>query len=122
SPDVQSALSLIEQEHVTATARGPGLVIRWMESAWLADRQLSSLKLLQVGGQRFQPEHARLVRPALGCALQQVFGMAEGLLNYTRLDDPEDIMVGTQGRPMLAQDEVRVVDENDSEVAKGAPR
>ena len=117
----ESALSLIEAERVTVTALVPAIAIRWMESPGLGDRDLSSLKVLQVGGQRFQPEHARLVRPRLGCTLQQVFGMAEGLLNYTRLDDPEDIMVGTQGRPMLAQDEVRVVDENDREVAEGAP-
>lgn len=45
--------------------------------------------------------------------------MAEGLLNYTRLDDPEDVIVGTQGRPMLAHDEVRVVDEYDRDVAEG---
>ena len=117
----ESALSLIEAERVTVTALVPAIAIRWMESPALGDRDVSSLKVLQVGGQRFQPEHARLVRSRLGCTVQQVFGMAEGLLNYTRLDDPEDIMVGTQGRPMLAQDEVRVVDENDREVAKGAP-
>jgi 2,3-dihydroxybenzoate-AMP ligase len=121
SLDAESALSLIEAERVTVTALVPAIAIRWMESPGLGDRDVSSLKVLQVGGQRFQPEHARLVRSRLGCTLQQVFGMAEGLLNYTRLDDPEDVMVGTQGRPMLAQDEVRVVDENDREVAKGAP-
>ena len=121
SLDAESALSLIEAERVTVTALVPAIAIRWMESPGLANRDLSSLKLLQVGGQRFQPEHARLVRPRLGCTLQQVFGMAEGLLNYTRLDDPEDVIVGTQGRPMLAQDEVRVVDENDRDVAEGVP-
>jgi 2,3-dihydroxybenzoate---[aryl-carrier protein] ligase len=121
SVDAQSALSLIEAERVTATALVPAIAIRWMESPGLADRDLSSLKLVQVGGQRFQPEHARLVRPRLGCTLQQVFGMAEGLLNYTRLDDREEVIVGTQGRPMLAQDEVRIVDENDRDVAEGVP-
>jgi 2,3-dihydroxybenzoate-AMP ligase len=119
SLDAQSALSLIEAERVTVTALVPAIAIRWMESPGLADHDLSSLKVLQVGGQRFQPEHARLVRRQLGCTLQQVFGMAEGLLNYTRLDDPEDVIVGTQGRPMLAQDEVRVVDDNDRDVADG---
>ena len=119
SVDAQSALSLIEAERVTATALVPAIAIRWMESPGLAYRDLSSLTLVQVGGQRFQPEHARLVRPRLGCTLQQVFGMAEGLLNYTRLDDPEDVIVGTQGRPMLAQDEVRIVDEKDRDVAEG---
>jgi len=119
SLDAQSALSLIEAERVTVTALVPAIAIRWMESPGLADHDLSSLKVLQVGGQRFQSEHARLVRRQLGCTLQQVFGMAEGLLNYTRLDDPEDVIVGTQGRPMLAQDEVRVVDDNDRDVADG---
>jgi 2,3-dihydroxybenzoate---[aryl-carrier protein] ligase len=121
SLDAQVALSLIQAERVTATALVPAIAIRWMESPGLADRDLSSLKLLQVGGQRFQPEHARLVRPQLGCTLQQVFGMAEGLLNYTRLDDPEEVIVGTQGRPMLSQDEVRIVDDNDRDVADGVP-
>ena len=121
SPDAQRALALVETERVTATALVPAIAIRWMESPGLADRDLSSLKLLQVGGQRFQAEHARLVRVRLGCTLQQVYGMAEGLLNYTRPDDPEDVIVGTQGRPMLAQDEVRVVDENDRDVAEGVP-
>ena len=119
SLDAASALSLIEAERVTVTALVPAIAIRWMESPGLADHDLSSLKVLQVGGQRFQPEHARLVQPQLGCTLQQVFGMAEGLLNYTRLDDPEDVIVGTQGRPMLTQDEVRVVDDNDRDVADG---
>jgi len=119
SLDAPVALSLIETERVTATALVPAIAIRWMESPGLADRDLSSLKLLQVGGQRFQPEHARLVRPQLGCTLQQVFGMAEGLLNYTRLDDPDEVIIGTQGRPMLSQDEVRIVDDNDRDVADG---
>jgi 2,3-dihydroxybenzoate-AMP ligase len=119
SADAATALSLVERERVTATALVPALAIRWMESPHLGDHDLSSLTLLQVGGQRFQPEHAKLVRPVLGCALQQVFGMAEGLLNYTRLDDPEEVVLHTQGRPMLSQDEVRIVDHDDRDVPAG---
>jgi mycobactin salicyl-AMP ligase len=52
--------------------------------------------------------------------LQQVFGMAEGLLNYTRLGDAPEIVDHTQGRPLSAHDEVRVVDEAGDEVAHGA--
>ena len=43
----------------------------------------------------WRDELARKVRPVLGARLQQVFGMAEGLLNYTRLDDPDDVVCGT---------------------------
>ena len=66
--------------------------------------------MLQVGGARLADEMARQVRPVLGATLQQVFGMAEGLLNYTRLDDPDEVICATQGRPLSAGDEVRIVD------------
>ena len=45
--------------------------------------------------------------------------MAEGLVNYTRLDDPEDLIVACQGRPISPDDEVRVVDDHDQPVAEG---
>ena len=68
--------------------------------------------MLQVGGAKFSEEAARRVRPPSGCPLQQVFGMAEGLVNYTRLDDPEETVVTTQGRPISPDDEIRVVDDD----------
>ena len=75
-----------------------------------ADRSaLASLEVLQVGGARLNPEVAKDVGSRLGCTLQQVFGMAEGLLNYTRLDDPEDVIVHTQGRKISELDEIRIV-------------
>jgi non-ribosomal peptide synthetase component E (peptide arylation enzyme) len=57
----------------------------------------------------------------LGATLQQVFGMAEGLLNYTRLDDPDEVICSTQGRPLSPGDEVRIVDEADHDVPDGEP-
>jgi 2,3-dihydroxybenzoate-AMP ligase len=72
-----------------------------------------------VGGARIADELARRVRPVLGATLQQVFGMAEGLLNYTRLDDPEQVICGTQGRPLSPDDEVRLVDELGRDVPDG---
>ena len=47
--------------------------------------------------------------------------MAEGLLNYTRLDDADDVVCTTQGRPMCPDDEVRLVDELDQDVPDGEP-
>ncbi|NEE24836.1 AMP-binding protein, partial [Streptomyces sp. SID7982] len=72
----------------------------WTEAAPGTAHDLSSLDVLLVGGAKFSEEAARRVRPALGCTLQQVFGMAEGLVNYTRLDDPVETIVTTQGRPI----------------------
>lgn len=45
--------------------------------------------------------------------------MAEGLVNYTRLDDPEDTIVHTQGRPMSPFDEIKIVDEKGRELGPG---
>ncbi|MGW6985070.1 (2,3-dihydroxybenzoyl)adenylate synthase [Streptomyces sp. NPDC054932] len=116
-PDV--AFPLIESEGVTITGLVPPLALLWTEAAARTDRDLSSLDVLLVGGAKFSEEAARRVRPGLGCTLQQVFGMAEGLVNYTRLDDPEETVVTTQGRPISPDDEIRIVDDEDREVLPG---
>ena len=118
-PNPAAAFPIIQRERVTATALVPTLALRWLDAPERAQHDLSSLRLLQVGGARLAPEAARRVRPKLGCTLQQVFGMAEGLLNYTRLDDPEAVIVETQGRPMSPADETLVIDEEGRPVAPG---
>ena len=82
-------------------------------------RVRSHWRLLQVGGSRLADELARLVEPSLGCRLQQVFGMAEGLLNFTRLADPPQVVWSTQGRPASEHDEIRILDGAGSPVADG---
>lgn len=120
SPDPQQAFAAMHAEGVTVTAAVPAVAQRWMDAVQSGDVQPPpSLQVLQVGGARLPPEVARRVRPELGCALQQVFGMAEGLLSYTRLDDPEDVVVETQGRPMSDADEIRVVGPDDEPVPAG---
>ncbi|HDR4948814.1 TPA: (2,3-dihydroxybenzoyl)adenylate synthase [Bacillus cereus] len=113
------AFSLIEKERVTITALVPPLALVWLDAKASRTNDLSSLEVIQVGGAKFSAEVAKRVRPTFGCTLQQVFGMAEGLVNYTRLDDPEEIIIHTQGRPMSEFDEIRVVDEDDNDVEPG---
>ncbi|MFD9441138.1 AMP-binding protein [Streptomyces sp. NPDC060006] len=72
-----------------------------------------------MGGARLAPEVARRAEPVLGGTLQQVFGMAEGLLNHTRPDDPAEIKIETQGRPMCPDDEILVADASDEPVRPG---
>ncbi|WP_020667604.1 (2,3-dihydroxybenzoyl)adenylate synthase [Amycolatopsis nigrescens] len=117
SPDV--AFPLIEAERVTMTGVVPPVALTWMASSARQRHDLSSLRLLQVGGAKFAAEAARRVRGELGCELQQVFGMAEGLVNYTRRDDPEDVVHSSQGSPISPADEIRVVGEDGTEVAPG---
>ncbi|MFU0504816.1 (2,3-dihydroxybenzoyl)adenylate synthase [Pseudaminobacter sp. NGMCC 1.201702] len=118
SPSPETAFPLIEREKVTITGLVPPLALLWLQAAPNSKYDLSSLQVLQVGGAKFMPEAARRVRPVLGCTLQQVFGMAEGLVNYTRLDDPEEIIVETQGRPISPDDEILIVDDEGNPVAE----
>ena len=120
SPDV--CFPLIAQEGVTITGLVPPLALLWAQSAPASKHDLSSLKVLLVGGAKLTPEAARRVQDALpACRLQQVFGMAEGLVNYTRLDDPEEVITTTQGRPISPDDEIRIVDEAGTPVPPGTP-
>jgi salicylate---CoA ligase len=119
SPEPVRAFKTIASEGVTHTAVVPAVAQSWLDECSGGDWDLSSLRVLQVGGARLADEVARKVGPVLGCTLQQVFGMAEGLLNYTRLDDPEEVIVSTQGRPMCPDDEVLVVDPLDRPVPPG---
>ncbi|GAB3691939.1 (2,3-dihydroxybenzoyl)adenylate synthase [Saccharopolyspora tripterygii] len=118
-PSPDEVFPLVERERVTLTAAVPPLALLWLDAAADGEHDLSSLEVLQVGGAKCSEEVARRVRPTLGATLQQVFGMAEGLVNYTRLDDPEDVIVTTQGRPISPDDEVLVVDDEDVPVPAG---
>lgn len=120
SPEPLSCFALIARHAVTMAALVPSAVAMWLEAAPPQAGALASLELVQVGGASFAEALARRVPEVLGCRLQQVFGMAEGLVNYTRLDDPDDIIFTTQGRPISPDDETQVVDEAGTPVADGA--
>lgn len=109
-PSPEAAFAAIARHGVTVTALVPALAKLWAQACDWEPVTPKTLRLLQVGGAKLEPEDARLVRGALTPGLQQVFGMAEGLLNYTRPDDPPELTEHTQGRPMSAADELRVVD------------
>jgi 2,3-dihydroxybenzoate-AMP ligase len=81
---------------------------------------LSSVRIIQSGGQRMQPE-VRLKTHQLipSSFVQENFGMSEGMLFFVRLDDPQEVKLETCGRPICEDDEVRLVDDEGREVAPG---
>lgn len=120
APAPSVAWQMVERAGVTMTGLVPPLARLWTETAENGtDADLSTLDVIQVGGARCPDELARRIGPALGVTLQQVFGMAEGLVCYTRLDDPIDVVTATQGRPMSDHDELRLVDEDGAVVTDG---
>ena len=119
APDV--AFALIERHRVTHVALVPPLAHVWAASPLIAAHDLSSLQVLQVGGAKLGTSAAERLIEVFGDTLQQVFGMAEGLVCYTRAGDPREVVVGTQGRPVSPADEVLVVDDDDHPVPPGEP-
>ncbi|MCL3998295.1 AMP-binding protein [Streptomyces lavenduligriseus] len=117
--DPGAALDLIDREGVTHTTLVPALITQWLSEAGRRGRGPTSLRVLQAGGARLEPAPAAEAHKLLGCTVQQCYGMSEGLLTYTALDDPDDVIAHTQGRPASPGDEIRIVAEDGTEVAPG---
>ncbi len=114
----ETAFALIAKHRVTITALVPPLALAWLTAIKQNQQDLSSLQVVQVGGAKLSAEVAKQILQAFPGRLQQVFGMAEGLVNYTRLNDADHVVVHTQGRPMSPADEIRIVDEDDRELPR----
>jgi 2,3-dihydroxybenzoate---[aryl-carrier protein] ligase len=111
---------LIERHRVTHIAVVPALLIRLINDPVIEKFDLSSLRVIQSGGQRLQPEVRRRTKELIpSVTVQENFGMAEGMLMFVRFDDPEEVRMETVGRPVSPDDEVRLVDDDDKEVAPG---
>lgn len=121
-PSPDSCFPLISRYNITLAALVPPALSVWLEAVKLAGNAsaLASLTLLQVGGARLEASLASRIPVELGCQLQQVFGMAEGLVNYTRLDDDEQHIFTTQGRPISEDDEVWVADAEGNPLPHGS--
>src|SRR6267154_2560529 len=99
--------ALIEKHRVTHLKVVPALLIRLLNDPAVKKYDLSSLRYIQSGGQRLQPEVRLLSRKLIPSAfVQENFGMSEGLIMFVRIDDPEDVRLETVGRPVSPDGEV----------------
>ncbi|MGC5032736.1 (2,3-dihydroxybenzoyl)adenylate synthase [Micromonospora sp. DT229] len=120
SPAPETALGLIERERVTATAVVPAIAQSWLNHQEADPRHdLRSVRFLLVGGARLPDQVAERMVPTLTRNLQQGYGMAEGLVCLTRIGDPDAVTTRTQGRPICADDEIMLVDEDGRRVLPG---
>jgi len=120
SPRADDVLPLIESERITHLGLVPALLIRYINTPGVTGRDLSSVRVINTGGQKLQPEvkrRAEIVFP--NARVQEVFGMAEGLLMFVRLDDSEEVRFETAGRPVCDDDEILIVDEDRNPVPDG---
>lgn len=112
--------ALIEKYGVTHLKVVPALLIRLINDPAIANADLRSVLQIQSGGQRMQPEVRVRTRKLFPNAfVQENFGMSEGLLMFVRPDDPEEVLLETCGRPVCADDEVRLIDDDGQEVPDG---
>ncbi|WP_322013644.1 (2,3-dihydroxybenzoyl)adenylate synthase [Paraburkholderia sp. J12] len=112
--------ALIEKHRVTHLKVVPALLIRLINEPTIGHYDLTSLRQIQSGGQRMQPEVRLRTRELIPSAfVQENFGMSEGLLMFVRANDPEDVLLETCGRPVCADDEVRLLDDEGREVPPG---
>ncbi|MEU5904150.1 AMP-binding protein [Micromonospora sp. NPDC047467] len=118
SPSPDEVFPLMVQERVTLTTVMPAVLSLWAETSAMFDVDLSEL-VIEVGGAVLHPDLARAVRPALGATLTHWFGMAEGVLCFTRPGDGDEAAATTQGTPMCVDDELLIVDEAGEPVAPG---
>src|SRR2546428_2901295 len=111
---------LIEKHRVTHIKVVPALLIRLINDPSIGKYDLSSVKIIQSGGQRMQPEVRLKTHEMIPSSfVQENFGMSEGMLFFVRLDDPQEVKLETCGRPICVDDEVRLVDDEGREVAPG---
>jgi non-ribosomal peptide synthetase component E (peptide arylation enzyme) len=111
---------LIERHRVTHVAAVPALYIRWLADPASREHDLASVRLLQSGGQRLQPEVRRQLAETFPNAfVQENFGMSEGTLFFVRRTDPEPVRMETVGTPVSPDDEVRLTDEEGRDVPEG---
>jgi len=112
--DPELMLRLFEEESGTILLSVPTMLIRMLDAPAAVDRELSSWRLVALGGAPVPPElvrHAELrgLKVAIG------FGQTEAspYLTHTLPDDPHPDWVSTVGRP-LPQTEIKIIDPDTS--------
>ena len=97
NPSPVGMMELIDKYRVTHCVAVPTMIVGILNHPKRSQYDLSSLEVILTGGSKLNPEVALRIRPELGCDVQQVLGMAEGPLYWTRRDDPEEVKLNTQG-------------------------
>ncbi|RJY10286.1 AMP-binding protein [Aurantiacibacter aquimixticola] len=101
--DPNAALDLIEREKVSWSICVPTMAVAMVAAQKAKPRDLSSLKLLGMGGAMVAPDLARAVEKVLGAQAMVAYGQTESspLITSGRPSDSFEDMTGTIGQPAL---------------------
>lgn len=117
SPD--EVFPLISSAKVTTITAVPSAVNLWMDALDWYPVDLSSLESIHVGGARFTAKDAKRLSAAFSCAVQQSYGMTEGILTLTSPEAPEEIAFTTQGFPLSENDRPLIIGQDGQPCADG---
>jgi 2,3-dihydroxybenzoate-AMP ligase len=119
--DADTVFGLVERHRATVIPAAVPLITQWLHAGVERRFDLASLRVVQNGGARLAPELRQRVRAQWRCTPQEIYGTAEGLINMTRLDDPDELLLESSGAPVSEADEIRVVDDQGRDVPDGEP-
>ena len=109
--DPGAALDLVERERIGWTICVPTMAVAMVAAQKARPRDLSSLRIIGMGGAMVAPDLARGVRDALGADVLVAYGQTESspLITSGRPDDDFEDIVTSIGQPALGC-EVAIVD------------
>jgi fatty-acyl-CoA synthase len=109
--DADAMLDLVEQHSATVTLVVPTMLIRLLEAQRLRPRDISSWRLITLGGAPVPADLARRAERELGVEVAIGFGQTEcsPYISHTRPRDPDPLWIETVGQP-LPLIEVKVAD------------
>ena len=115
-----AALELIERERITYIPTAPASIVAMLNSSELAQRDLSSLRIVITGGASAAVETIKAFQAAVPSAkLIELYGMLEtGFHSFTRLTDDPLKVNGTVGRCVDSMG-LRMIDDDGNDVPFG---
>jgi acyl-CoA synthetase len=117
--DAARALELIERDRVTVLCCVSTQFLMMLNEPTLAERDLSSLRVMFTGGEAVPYERARAFEERTGCVVLQFFGSNEtGVLSGTTLVDPPERRLRTAGR-IVPEMQVRLFDGDEDVTSRG---
>jgi 2,3-dihydroxybenzoate-AMP ligase/mycobactin salicyl-AMP ligase len=112
-------LESIEKERVTTMILAVAQVQQIIDFPDLDRYNVSSLQVIATGGSHMPSELIKKVYDKLGCKFFNVFGMSEGPCTQTRLQDSDEAVFHTVGRPICPYDEFKVIDAGGRDLPRG---
>jgi non-ribosomal peptide synthetase component E (peptide arylation enzyme) len=119
--DPRGACEVIEREKITIAAIVPALMARLLDYPDLEKHNFSSLRLMHNSTSYLPYELGVKAEEKLGARYVQTYGTAESSfspISTHSLDDPQEIRIGTLGRPAY-EGTFKIVDEKHQEVPRG---